>query len=1228
MLSFNSSRLGTRFSFLALVTILGLLFSSMAFAQTTIATGSIVGTVTDASGAVVAGAKVTITGSTGQRVQTTTNGQGGYTVGGLVPGAYTVRIETKGFKTAQLPLDVKVDNTANGSVKLEIGQESTVVEVEASEVQVNTEQATVQGVLTASQIENLPVNGRNFLDLAQLEPGVQIQDGQNFDPTKAGYSSISFGGRFGRTARIEVDGVDVSDETVGTTTTDIPASAIQEFQVSQSSMDMSTELTSSGSVNVTTKSGTNAYHGEAFGQFRDKRFSSALPTPPGFTAPFQRSQYGGAFGGAIIKDKMFFFLDGERTIQHTQVPVPVSDPFSQYSGTFADPFREANLLGRLDYTLTKSARAFYRFSYFKNSLGATFGFGYSLYDNVDITRNHVVGVDFNTGSFTHSIRFSFLKFQNQIVDATTGGSLPFANIGAEIFMGGSGLVAGPNLLAPQSTPQSNHEIKYDGSKVFGSHVVRFGVSFNHVQGGGFASFFKNGPEIDSAVSTDEVTKAASGPFAGGASNPFNYPADFVLIANGLGYSTTKPALGFPAGGLGPDNRILLYLGDTWKIKRNFALTYGLRYDRDTGRTDSQYPAIPELNALFPGLGNAVRQPNSNFAPQIGFAWDPSGNGKTSIRGGIGLFWENAVWNNVLFDGPFRQQTGAFLQFFAPCAAPGSPNPLQTTTGTINQVGSASATAICGPSGASSFPLIGNALPAIIGLQQAYVAGSPFSLTASNPAYAGQYLTDCAGGTNCFFAPGASMFNPNYKSPRSIQMNIGIQREIRRGMVLSVDFVRNVQTHYLLGVDQNHAGDIRFPNRTGASDAINATLINCGASSVTAGWSNPCPSGRYTTTDQNGNTINRPLNIGDFAAFGLGSASDMGGNSCPAGIQATFAGINQAYGDPTLMNLYPNGYPCAFGGINATAPPLGFLSPVGRSVYNGLQMKLAENVKDPFRGARALNFQVAYALSRFSNTGGGVNPDSTVTAASGDQDFIVPALDQANVNRYFGPSTLDRTHQLSFGGFVDLHGGFQWGIIAHFDSPLSTTLTVQNTGSGAGEIFRTDFTGDGTTQDPIPGTHVGNFDRGINASSINTVISKYNTTVAGQPTPAGNVLIAANLGIQASDLVGLGGVAPTVPLAPAGQVNYSWLKTFDTTFAWTYRIKERVTIKPSIGVYNLFNFVNFDLPTSMMSGLLNGTTGAVNGTDYNGHFGNRVGAGTGVFTLGSPRQIEFGLKVVF
>src|SRR3954465_9154253 len=208
-------------------------------AQTTISTGSIQGTITDQSGAVVSGAKVGITNKrTGQTLSVTTTSSGTYASGALNPGEYRVRVEAKGFKTSEAPVTVQVNVTSSANLRLAVGQESEVVEVQGSEVAVNTEQATVQGVLTREQIENLPVNGRNFLDLAQLEPGVQIQDGINFDPTKGGYSPISFGGRFGRPARIEVDGVDISDETVGTTTQDVPASAIQEFQLTQSTLDL------------------------------------------------------------------------------------------------------------------------------------------------------------------------------------------------------------------------------------------------------------------------------------------------------------------------------------------------------------------------------------------------------------------------------------------------------------------------------------------------------------------------------------------------------------------------------------------------------------------------------------------------------------------------------------------------------------------------------------------------------------------------------------------------------------------------------------------------------------------------------------------------------------------------------------------------------------------------------------------------------------------------------
>src|SRR6202034_2973806 len=238
----GNSRLTLNFWFLTFCT--SVLLASMSLvAQTTISTGSIQGTVSDASGAVVGNARVTITNKqTGQLSATTTSSSGTYASGALTPGEYQLQIEAKGFKTVQVSITIQVNTTASGNVTLPVGQAAETVQVEGSALSVNTEQATVQGVLTAQQIENLPINGRNFLDLAQLEPGVQIQDGGTFDPTKKGLSSISIGGRFGRTARIEVDGLDTSDETVGTVTQDIPQGAIQEFSIGESMLDLSTEL--------------------------------------------------------------------------------------------------------------------------------------------------------------------------------------------------------------------------------------------------------------------------------------------------------------------------------------------------------------------------------------------------------------------------------------------------------------------------------------------------------------------------------------------------------------------------------------------------------------------------------------------------------------------------------------------------------------------------------------------------------------------------------------------------------------------------------------------------------------------------------------------------------------------------------------------------------------------------------------------------------------------------
>jgi hypothetical protein len=743
-------------------------------------------------------------------------------------------------------------------------------------------------------------------------------------------------------------------------------------------------------------------------------------------------------------------------------------------------------------------------------------------------------------------------------------------------------------LAPQSTPQSDHQFKYDGSKGIRSHILRYGVSFNHLQGGGFASFFKNAPYDSTSYNATNIAFANTNPYSPlGAADPLNYPVRTVTVGNGLGYNTLEPAFGYPAGGLGPDNRIGLYLGDSWKIKSNVTVSLGLRYDRDTGRTDSDLPAIPEINALYPGFGNAVKQANRNFAPQLGIAWDPLKNGKTVIRGGIGLYYENVIWNNVLFDRPLRLRNGAFLAYPVACSG-GTALPVATNTGFIT-----APAGVCADSSGNKIA-IGTAAPAIAAFQKLFQSENPPDLNAHNPNFIGDALA------NGVSTP-LGLFAPNYQSPRSLQMNFGIQRQIRNGMVLSVDYLRNVETHSLLGIDVNQVGDISHFNSAAALAAISDTnnFFKCG-----------------TGTDQGSIdcAISNGAQMTDYAGFGLTSSNDFGG-ACAANAP------NPA--DPTGTTTL--GRPCAFGGKNPSAGSGLFLKPIGRSVYNALQMKLAQNVTNPMRGLKAVNLQVSYSLSRFENSGG-----SQVSGTTGesDQDFVIQAMDNNNPNKFFGPSLLDRTHQLSFGGYADIPAGFRLGLIGHFYSPLSSGLSVPNTGLGNGEIFRTDFTGDGSVQDPLPGTHLGNFDRGINASSINAAINNYNSNVAGHATPAGNVLIQNGL-MNLTELQQLNGVAPIIANAPAGQQNFSWLRSFDLNLKWRYTFKDRFVVEPSVNVFNLFNFANFNSGSNAMTGLLTGpTTGSINGTTSAELESYRIARGTGVYAVGAPRQVEWGLRFEF
>ncbi|HWG21391.1 MAG TPA: carboxypeptidase regulatory-like domain-containing protein [Terracidiphilus sp.] len=1147
------------------------------YGQASAASGSLQGTVSDPNGANIPNATVTITNvATGAQKIVTTDSAGFYNAGTVTPGRYQISVASAGFAKQITTVTVQIGVVTNGDAKLKVGAATEQVEVSTESLQVNTTQSTVEGVLTEQQIDNLPISGRNFLDLSQLEPGVQLQSGETFDPTKAGYSSISFNGVNGRTARILLDGQDISDETVGTTTLNVSQGSIEEFQISRSSLDISNELTSSGAVTVSTRSGANKIHGQAFGLFRDQRAGAAYG-PGGTNFPFQRNQFGGRLGVPIIKDKLFFFGTAERIKQDSFNAVEVGPPFSSLNGGFIAPFRDNYYATREDWNAPHGIHTFFRIAYEDNLDDSAFGLGFSRYGNKDNTPAFAGGADFLTGRFTHSIRGSYLKFHNQIADQTGTGVPNFAP-GVELFNGP--IISGPNLLAPQQTFQSDKQIRYDGGVTIKSHVFSFGLSFNRILGGGFASFFGIAPELDANF--------AGGSLTGNAGDPASYAAADVVMGNGEGFFTDKKAFGFPAGGQ-DDWRFGAYFGDTWKITNRFTLNYGVRYSRDTGRTDSDMAPIPcsaatafygsaspctsgnLLDALQPGLGARVRQPNSDFGPKVGFAWDIAGNGKTVIRGGGGIYYENIIFNSVLFDRPGRLATGLFW----------SPGFIAAPSGTLDLPDGTKITSIDGVSIASLWNMpISQSDKYFHDLQVAFQQATQKAGAALNPGFVAYALA--AGGN----ANGNSLFYPNYRTPRSVQMNLGIQRQVWKGGILSADWLRNVGTEFLQQVDLNHVGDAGYLNTTAAQNAINATLAEFGVTNID-------------------DAIAKGATIYDFAGNGLDSGNAL------------------FFGEPAAYDGFTPDTGAAFPGKNPAFGTMHFNMPIGRSVYNGLQLNLRQQAKVDLPGVRNTNLEISYALSRFVSTGGA------------DQNFIPGSVDYRHPTAFMGPSGLDRTHQLSFGGIIEWGHSIQTSIIGHYYSSLPSTLTLDREGNTSAEIYRSDVTGDGTTGDILPTFKSGAYMRSVKPDQLATVINQYNQKFAGQLTPAGNALINANL-FTSAQLVSLGAVTRTIAAPPTSPAGNGDLRTFDFTLARPTKIPrlgEAFSIEPKVSFFNLFNFANYgsvagNLADFQQPGTANGTDTSFSDADQFNRNALRLGNGSGVFSQGASRILEYGLTINF
>jgi Carboxypeptidase regulatory-like domain len=1190
-----------------------LLFAASLLVAQTVGTGSIVGIVRDSAGKPLADTKVEITNkATGAQIHATASSEGLYSSGPIQPGDYTLLVEIKGFSPALLFVVVQVGNVTRADVTMKLGPAVGQVEVPGG-TSVNIEQATVQSVVNADQMEKLPVNGRNFLDLAQLEPGVQMQDGGNF-AGKGGLSTISFLNQYGRSQRIELDGVDISDETVGSTTQNIPASAIQEFQLGQSLLDLSTGLTSSGAVNVITRSGSDQIHGGTFGVFRGNQAAADLP---GSTASsFQRELYGGDAGGAIIKGKVFGFGDAERAQQNLTAAEPFTYPFDGLSATLDEPYREFNTDERVDWNMRGSTRAFYRFNFFQNSDLRPVGSASSTQEFRDInnTATNAVGVDFNTGLYAHSLRFEYLKLRNEMEDAT--GSLggienPIPglgiNIGAStagncVFSAGGSYCGGPSWLGPQQTVQSDKLARYDGSRVMGEHIIRYGFAFNRIDAARMAAY-----SAFPQVGTTSLVGSTS-------ADPTSYPANWVSLGNGIAFSTSKSLFGFSSGGLSPDNRIEMYVGDAWKARPKLTLNYGLHYVRDTGRTDSGLGALPDLNQWGAGLGEKIRNPNVNFAPQVGFAWDAGGNGKTVIRGGGALFYENLLWNNTLLDSPSRVSTGIFTDAPEVCQGgianafnwPTNPGvagaPIAGTAATVVTNATTGAPQVlpnfCGGT-------ISAIAPQILALSSAFQAAAA-SVTRSQPN--SNYL----GTTLSALNPSYDLFYPGYRTPRSWQANLGIEKEIRPGTVLSVDYIRDISEHFLIGEDINHSGAARSFNQANAVAARDAAQV-----------ANGCPVGYGQVTCM----INSTVASGGTTRLGV------------AGAQAAYSSAGL---DSNLQAA--GGGPCSYCAFPGTNPIIGntgavggvdMLFPEGRSVYTAVQVKVVTQVDRPVRGVKSGNFQFSYTLSR-------------LISQVQDQDSTSLATDNDDPMRFTGPSALDRKQQYSFSGTFDLPLHLKLSTIGHFYSPLPQSLLLPELTNG-GEIFATDWLGSGLGSagdpEPLPGTQIGQYQHSTNIDNLQKTINSYNHTFASSLTPAGNCLvgnhaacpglISGPMVMTSQDMTALGWVMPTLDSVANHALAAPWLKTMDMRLSWPIKLKDRVTIEPSASVFNVFNFANAfqsgNMPSASLLPGANGVLapnvvgGVASGSSYTPF---RTSLQSGTFALGAPRQFEFGLRISF
>ena len=597
--------------------------------------------------------------------------RGEFRLDDLPPGNYRITISAAGFTSAQADVVIAVATVRDITVTLKPSSAPETVNVQAEASSITTQaidlaSAVHQGVISSQDLETLPLAARSFANIAYLAPGTEPVEPS--DPTKARITAVSTGGSSGLNNELSVDGGDNSDDYIGGFLQNFSPDVVQEFAVRTAQEDADTGGTTAGSVVITTKRGTNEWRGSGAFYERAAALNARFPIEnpaPNPKQPFNRQNYVGTLGGPLKRDKVWLFSSLEYvhedasiayspastaqfdalaqlaseglinvngiTVPSIAVPPNVPIPFRDYIGSLRFDWAESSksqwfLRASEDNYLTHNALVQ------QATLPSTGLTTHNNYWNAVITNQYSFSPTW-LGTFVFGVSELHLT---QARNSTLGFALAFpfsstsqTSSGFETF--GDNQFATPITLFPDLRNQEKYQLRHDANHATGDHSIKFGINFIH-------------------------EPVLSGAFPGNAETLVKFPQDptyyvsqpaSVFLNDLTAGASTNPA---HDGSFSQNvQRLALYAEDSWRVKRHLTLNYGLRYQTTfglfiaSGRSQAENPSF----SLLPSLGLPMSVPHDDrkqFGPRLGIAYSPGDTGKTVLRAGFGLFYNDLAQN--------------------------------------------------------------------------------------------------------------------------------------------------------------------------------------------------------------------------------------------------------------------------------------------------------------------------------------------------------------------------------------------------------------------------------------------------------------------------------------------------------------------------------------------------------------------------------------------------------